>query len=250
MLTIEQRQRYAPGVGVAWVFLPALIVLSLLAGLGLAWGLKLAYYHDWYLILLLPIVGGFALGGVLYLLVGWARCRNRWLAAALGVVAGLIGYLGYYELCLLDIVPPELACRADFLTHYIKLRMQTDVARDLGAPNDPQANQKPSAGLNWYSFFCELLMVSGRGAQAVLRMRTRGTTGLLPGTWAMDAAGDGPASARVGPGVSRGDGDGESGGFRGRYDAGQQCADRVAVRRRVCSSSGRIRVGLSGVPVA
>ena len=54
---------------------------------GLAWLLQFAYVHDWYLIILLPGLGGFALGGLLYALVGRTHCRNPWLAGTLGYEA-------------------------------------------------------------------------------------------------------------------------------------------------------------------
>ncbi len=164
MLTVEQRARYRPDLGVAWLRLPVLIALALVAAVGLAWGLKVAFLNGWYFIFLLPGLGGLALGGVLYALVGWSHCRNRWLAGTVGILAGLAGYLGYYELCLLDALPPALAWRVDLLPTFIAFRMQTDVAEDVGKPDNAQAPQKPFAALNWFAFACELGMVVGAGA--------------------------------------------------------------------------------------
>ncbi len=161
MLAIEHRVRYRPGFGIDWPRLPSLIVLALIAAVVLAWCLKTAFVHGWYLIFLLPAFGGMALGGVLYALVGWARCRHRWLAGVVGILAGLIGYLGYYELCMLDLLPPQLAWRVDLLPSYISFRMQTDVHEDVGKPNVGRDPKKPSTGLNWYTFVFELAFVVG-----------------------------------------------------------------------------------------
>jgi len=108
MLTSEERARYESDGGVVWLRLPALVALSLVAAAALAWVLKLAFVGGWYWIILLPAVGGGALGGALYALVGWSHCRSRWLAGVLGIVAGLTGFLGYYHLCLVDLLPPGL----------------------------------------------------------------------------------------------------------------------------------------------
>ncbi len=161
MRAIEERARYVPDLGVDWLRLPAMVGLAAVAAVTLAWCLKCAFVHGWYLIFLLPMFGGLALAGVLYLLVGWARCRNRWLAGCVGILAGLIGYLGYYELCLLDLLPPRLASRVDLLPGYIAFRMQTDVAEDVGKPNVGRDPKKPFSPLNWFTFACELAWVVG-----------------------------------------------------------------------------------------
>lgn len=150
-----------------------MVLGSLLAGLVLAWCLRVAYDNGWYLIFLLPIFGGMALGGVLMLLVGWARCRNRWLAGIVGIAAGLVAYLGYYELCLLETAPPGAAWRADLLPRYIEVRMRSDVARDLGRPEAAERNKEPSTGLNWYTFVCELAIVTGFAAVCAWRRAGR-----------------------------------------------------------------------------
>lgn len=57
MLTLEERPRYRPDFGVAWLRLPVLIVLGLVAAAGLAWGLKVAYVNGWYLVVVWPVFG-------------------------------------------------------------------------------------------------------------------------------------------------------------------------------------------------
>lgn len=161
MLSVEQRARYRSGLGIDWLRLPTLIVLASVAAAGLAWCLKTAFVHGWYWVFLLPIFGGIVLGGVLAALVGWTRCRNRWLAGTVGILAGLIAYLGYYQLCLVDLLPPQLAWRVDFLPSYISFRMETDIHREVGKPDVGRDPQEPSTGLNWYTFACELASVVG-----------------------------------------------------------------------------------------
>src|SRR5437764_4309027 len=149
MQSLHDRSRYQTDSGVSWPLVPTLLLGSLFAAGGVAWLLKFAYVHDWYLIFLLPALGGLALGGVLYWLVGRAHCRNHWLAGAVGGMAGLIAFLGYFQLCLIDLLPPGAAWRLDLLPKYISLRMQTDVAEDVGRARAGQEPKKPFAGLDW-----------------------------------------------------------------------------------------------------
>lgn len=161
MLTLQERERYQPDGGIMMVRLPALIILSLVAALAVAWGLKLAFLSGWYLIILVPAVAGMILAGALFALVGWSHCRNRSLALALGLVAGLTGYLGYYHLCLVDFLPPGFEWRVDLLPHYIAFRMETDVQHDVGAPDADQDEDDADSFGNWLLFVLELGMVAG-----------------------------------------------------------------------------------------
>lgn len=161
MQTLQERDRYQSDGGIMTARLPALIVLSLAAAVVVAWGLKLAFLSGWYLIILVPALAGGALGGAIYGLVGWSHCRNRGLAAVLGLIAGLTGYLGYYHLCMVDILPPGLEWRVDLLPRYIAFRMETDVQHDVGAPDANQANDDPDTFGNWFLFVWELGMVVG-----------------------------------------------------------------------------------------
>lgn len=162
MLALQERERYQSDGGIMAARLPALILLALVAAVGLAWALKLAFLSGWYLIFLVPAVGGGALAGVLYALVGWSHCRNRGLAAVLGITVGLTGYLGYYHLCFIDILPPGFAWRVDLLPRYIAFRMETDVQEDVGAPDADQAeDDNVDVFGNWLLFVLELGMVVG-----------------------------------------------------------------------------------------
>jgi hypothetical protein len=164
MPTVEERPRYQSDYGVAWLRLPVLVLVALLTAVVVAWGLKFALVHGWYLIILLPMVGGGILAGVLHLMVGWAHCRNSWLAGVVGIFVGLIAYLGYYHFCLLDLLPPGNAWRVDLLPKYIMFRMQTDVAKDVAKPDINPQGPRPVAPLNYWAFGWELLTIVGLAA--------------------------------------------------------------------------------------
>src|SRR5260370_40034248 len=113
MTALNHREQYQSDQGLWAPGLPVLVAGPLLAAIGVAWGPKFLYFHDWCLLVLGPVVLGLLLGGVLALLVAWSQCRNSLLAGGLGVLAGLIAYLGYYHLCLLHELPVKDAARVD-----------------------------------------------------------------------------------------------------------------------------------------
>jgi hypothetical protein len=158
MLALNERARYESDFGMAWPLLPILVTGPLAAAFGIAWLLSFAYQHHWYVIIVLPAFAGLALGGVLYVFVGWSRSRNHYLAGTVGVTAGLVAYLGYYQFCLAALLPPGFAGRFDLLPRYLVLRMQTDVVKDLAEANAGQP-KKPFAPLNWFGFAVELLVM-------------------------------------------------------------------------------------------
>ena len=144
----------------------------------------------------MPILAGCIIGGGLYLIVGWAHCRNRWLAVGAGVLAAVAGYVGYYECCLLHEVPWELAGRVDLLPRYIAFRMETDVAEDVGRPADLKRQQGPSVYMNWFTFSYELLLVIGFSA-AIAWSRAAARRPSRIG--AMDVAGEGASAGQRRP---------------------------------------------------
>ena len=106
MRPLEHRSRYESDSAIPWPLLPILIGGALLAAVAVAWLLKFAYVNNCYLIFLLPGLAAIALGGFMFALVYWTRCRNCWLAGAVGSVAGIVAYLGYYQFCLIDLLQP------------------------------------------------------------------------------------------------------------------------------------------------
>lgn len=126
MTPIEQRLSYQAD-GKLW--LPVWIlgsVAALVAAVAVGWLLSLAFQHGFYFFILMPVLGGGILLGVLRGAVRFGHCRNRWAAAGLGLVVGLAAYVGYYEFCMLDALPPHLKGRVDLLPHYVLYRLQTD----------------------------------------------------------------------------------------------------------------------------
>jgi hypothetical protein len=160
------RAQYRSDFSAAWQYLPISIAIIVLAAVGLAWFMNLAYDYGWYLIILLPFLCSLALAGVIYAMVAWCRCRNRWLAGAVGVLAGLVCYLGFYDFGLREMLPPGIGWRIEMLPNYIELRMKTDVQKDVGRPDDPQRKETPVPFMNWFMFVCELGLIVGFGAWA------------------------------------------------------------------------------------
>src|SRR5262249_54430006 len=124
--------------------------------------LYLAYVGGFYLIMIAPLLAALVAAGVVYLAVRQSHCRNRVAAGALGLVAGLILYLGYYHAGLVNIIGLRNAHRVDFLPFYLKLRMHTDVVRDVAAKPAPvRANAPDRVVMNWILFGLELALVCG-----------------------------------------------------------------------------------------
>lgn len=136
------------------------MVISAVAAIVLAAVMMFAYICGWYLIFLLPALCAGLLGLVIFAMVAWIRCRNRWVAAALGVLAGLICYFGHYDLCLRYELPPGMEWRIEMLPKYISYRMNTDVQKDVGRPGNAQRDT-PVPFLNWFTFILELGAVTG-----------------------------------------------------------------------------------------
>ena len=81
-------EQYKSDLGVAWLFLPALVILPLLAAAAVAWAMKCAFFSGWYLMILTPLLGGGAIGVVLLSLVARMHCRNWYLAGIVGISQG------------------------------------------------------------------------------------------------------------------------------------------------------------------
>jgi hypothetical protein len=92
-----------------------------------------------YLIALVPMLAGMAVGGLAMLVVYQSHCRNWKLAGVLGFGMGVLAYLGYYHLDMLRHAGYENWYRIDATPSYIQLRWANDVVgkvgRGGGAPN-------------------------------------------------------------------------------------------------------------------
>src|SRR5260370_1040516 len=92
-----QRERYQPSGQVGWgLFLP-LSGLALLASAALGGFLYFAYLHGFYIVVFVPLLAAALAAGAVYLAVKLGHCRNRWAGGFVGLLAGLIVYLGYYH---------------------------------------------------------------------------------------------------------------------------------------------------------
>ncbi len=153
MSPLHERESYVSDMGMMWAGVPMLVCGSMGAALGVGYFLSLLFEWGWYFIVIVPMVLALALGGVVHLLVGAAKCRNRWLSGTLGVLAGGLAYLSYFHFCMQHQFP-MWQNRVDLLPAYIVNRMATDVQEDVGKPNVGQ--RKPVAFLNWLMFGFEL----------------------------------------------------------------------------------------------
>jgi hypothetical protein len=92
-----------------------------------------------YIIGLVPMAAGMAVGGLAMLVVYQSHCRNWMLAGALGFCMGVLGYLGYYHLDMLRHVGFDNWHRVDATPAYIQIRWENDTigkpGRQGGAPN-------------------------------------------------------------------------------------------------------------------
>src|SRR5262245_61660746 len=155
MLSLQERSRYRPGAGVSVPLLPLLITIPLVTAVGVAWVLSFAYLHNWYLIMLMAVFAGLALAGVVYVAVGLAHCRNRWLAAAIGFCAGVVAYLGYFQFAMMH--QWFTGWRFDLLPRYIQWRLENDIHVDIGGGAGPSRTFVVG---NWIVFGVEALCMT------------------------------------------------------------------------------------------
>src|SRR5438105_2880813 len=125
------RPAYQSSGRVRWpVFLP-LAAGVLASAVAMAWVLAWAFHLGIYLVLVAPLLAALPVGGVLSTTVTLGHCRNRYVAAALGVLAGGLLYLGYYHFDLVRIIGMGHVQRVDFLPRYIWFRLQNDQIRPV-----------------------------------------------------------------------------------------------------------------------
>jgi hypothetical protein len=120
----------------------------------MAWVLYLVFDAGWYYRMIVPAVACLPVAGAVYLAVGLGHCRNVWVAGFLGVVAGLVFYLGHFHAHLVSLAGPQALVRFDVLPEFITARMAGDVEVDVQGRVKP-----PRGGGNWVAFTIELLMV-------------------------------------------------------------------------------------------
>ena len=154
---ISLRSRYRTDGNLLWSRLPLACIVALAAAAIVGLLFHLAYSMGFYLFLVFPILGGCAVGFVVGATLGWARCRNAWLAAAVGLVAGMAAYACYFECGLLSVLPANARWRFDLLPRYVWHRLQTDVI--LSTHDVGRQGKRPSPVENCIFFGLDLVFL-------------------------------------------------------------------------------------------
>src|SRR4051812_42085096 len=109
----------------------------------MAWCLSWALDRGFYWIFVAPMLAALVVACVWRLVLIGSHCRNRGVATLGSLVLGLLLYLGYYHIGMLQLVGPRHARRIDMLPRYIQFRMKTDMARRV---QDRRAGNAPFRG--------------------------------------------------------------------------------------------------------
>ena len=114
---------------------------------------------------------------MMVLAVRKSQCRSRLVAGLLGVVAGIIVYLGYYYVGMIHDWGWEYAVHPEVFPSYLKIRVKYAVTKDVGAPdNEDRDKKEPRAGevyFNWGSFVFEFAIITGFASIAAVRWAGR-----------------------------------------------------------------------------
>ena len=91
-------------------------MLALLVAVILAYGMAELFRVGHYYIGIVPALAGLAVAGLIRVAVAKGNCRNPGIAGAAGATAGLILYLGYFYIGMVNdlkpIAGPQIARRA------------------------------------------------------------------------------------------------------------------------------------------
>src|SRR5262245_8034344 len=132
--TLDRPQYRASGKVDYARFLFCFVVFAL--PIALAAGFLLCKVFTWgfYLVMIAPLVAGLLAGAGVALAVRLGHCRNRWIGAVAGLVAGLVMYLGYYQFHFAEqpFVGYRNVHRIDLLPRWILFRILTDEQRKVG----------------------------------------------------------------------------------------------------------------------
>src|SRR5215217_2328162 len=91
------RARYRRSGRVEWLTFLPVAALALVAAVGMAVLLHLAFVSGWYIIILAPALAVLPLTALIALAVGAGRCRSALVAGGFGVAVGLVMYLGHFH---------------------------------------------------------------------------------------------------------------------------------------------------------
>jgi hypothetical protein len=152
---LAQRPRYRRSGRVDWVYFIPLAGLVLIAAAGLAVVLHLAFVHGVYYIIFTPALLALPLTGLVAVAVGLGRCRSRLVAAALGLAAAAVFYLGHFHAGLVSEIGIENIHRLDILPEYIQFRMENEVQTETPGHGPIGRDPTVSPGMNWFMFSVE-----------------------------------------------------------------------------------------------
>src|SRR5262249_29597238 len=93
----SSRETYRPSGRVSWGRLAVWLVLSLPLALLAGGLLEAAFRGGFYAVFIVPLFAGLLAGGAAWLAVSMGRCRNRWVGAAVGLVAGAVVLVSSYQ---------------------------------------------------------------------------------------------------------------------------------------------------------
>jgi hypothetical protein len=161
------RKVYQNSGQVNWVRFIPWAALVFVAAIALAAILYLLFKIGFYLVLLVPVFAGLGLAGVVILAVRKGHCRSRLAAALLGGVAGVVLYLGYFYIGMVEDLGPDRTADFKLLPSYINYRMKTTVIRDVNSPDRDRRDDGPSPErvyFNWVFFVLEFGFIVGAAA--------------------------------------------------------------------------------------
>jgi hypothetical protein len=167
------RTHYASSGAVNWSLFVPLYFLALIVSGVLAVFMHLLFRWGHYYILIVPIVCALAMAGMGLLAAGRGHCRSPLIGAVCGGLAGLVLYLGYYYVGMVDELGTEYGSRLQLLPEYIRFRKQVEVTRDTHAPSQEEDRpRRPTGGntiLNWLVFGGEFVFVLALTGGAMYR---------------------------------------------------------------------------------
>ncbi len=156
MSSLDTRAHYVSDQQWPLASVPLFVCSAAITAAVAGWLLSLLFRSGFYWIMLVPMLVALGLGGVLWLLVGLMKCRQHWLAGAIGGMAGILAYLGYFYFSMQHDFP---GAPVRSLPTYINLRMTNDVIEDVGKPR--MGPKKPVAFFNWLFAGMELTSFTG-----------------------------------------------------------------------------------------
>lgn len=149
------RQRYRNSgrisIGPTVVWLGVLLAASLSAAAILA----IAFINGFYFIGFVPLIISLIVGGAHVGLVHFGKWRNKILAGVVGLLAGSLAYLGYYQIDLAWTTQSATAVmHVEWLPNYISFRMATDVTDSTSSiPTDSYREPSDHTSVfNWIFF--------------------------------------------------------------------------------------------------